>query len=263
MSKPRKILILNLDLEPNPLIALFGTSGKDDMRLTPTKSRTLSFASLLARRAILLRWRDAAQPTHTQWLRDIMSCLDLEKIRYSVCDSSKKFQKVWGPFLKYFEKLKSNWSICPSFLWFLFFLVHFSQLQCLYKPLSKFTFFYLFTFIYLSINPVCLFIYLFYSYCYYLFILQLNTWFPAVSYKTKRNNTLQESWFVGVDSGRGGMFMLMLNHFEKCAMYEHVCICDTCKRVRVNKNIWEKKKSINHSVNLVIGDFIFVNLESY
>lgn len=101
-------LILNLELEPNPLVALFGTTGEVDLRLTPSKSRTLSFASLLARRAILLRWRDAAPPTHAQWLRDIMSCLDLEKIRYSVCDLSKKFQKVWGPFLKYFENLKSN-----------------------------------------------------------------------------------------------------------------------------------------------------------
>ena len=150
-----------------------------------------------------------------------------------------------------------------SFDFFFFWSISVSYSVCISHCQNLHSSTYLLLFTYLLILFVCLFIYLFYSYCYYLFILQLNTWFPAVSYKTKRNNTLQESWFVGVDSGRGGMFMLMLNHFEKCAMYEHVCICDTCKRVRVNKNIWEKKKSINHSVNLVIGDFIFVNLESY
>ncbi|KAL0149606.1 hypothetical protein M9458_055133 [Cirrhinus mrigala] len=101
-------LILNLELEPDPLIALFGTAGEDDMYFTAIKRRILSFASLLASRAVLLRWKDAAPPTHAQWLRDIMTCLDLEKIRYSVCDSNKKFEKVWGPFLKYFENLKSN-----------------------------------------------------------------------------------------------------------------------------------------------------------
>ncbi|RXN27904.1 Stonustoxin subunit alpha [Labeo rohita] len=95
-------------LEPDPLIALFGTAGEDDMYFTAIKRRILSFASLLARRAVLLMWKDAAPPTHAQWLRDIMTCLDLEKIRYSVCDSNKKFEKVWGPFLKYFENLKSN-----------------------------------------------------------------------------------------------------------------------------------------------------------
>ena len=97
--------ILNIMLEPNPLVALFGTTGEDDVLLTSSKCRTLSFASLLARRAVLLRWRDAAPPTHTQWLRDIMSCLNLEKIRYSVTGCNEKFKKVWGPFLKHFQTL--------------------------------------------------------------------------------------------------------------------------------------------------------------
>lgn len=37
------------------------------------------FASLLARRAILLRWRDTAPPTHSQWLRGVMSSLRLQR----------------------------------------------------------------------------------------------------------------------------------------------------------------------------------------
>lgn len=96
-------LILNCKLEPDPLVALFGTTGDDNTCLTPNMRRTIAFASLLARRAILLRWRDAAPPTHAQWLRDIMSCLKLEKIRYSVYNRTIKFQKLWGPFLEYFR----------------------------------------------------------------------------------------------------------------------------------------------------------------
>ena len=101
-------LIVGLDMEPNPLIALFGTTDDVNVRLTPAKRRTLSFASLLARRALLLRWRNAAPPTHAQWLRDVMSCLNLEKIHYSICNSKEKFQKVWGPFLEYFHNLQTS-----------------------------------------------------------------------------------------------------------------------------------------------------------
>ncbi len=96
--------VLNIKLEPNPLTALFGVMG-GEKKLTIAKQRTLFFASLLARRAILLRWKDTSPPTHAQWLEDIMSCLKLEKIRYSLQQSNKKLQKVWGPFLKSFQTL--------------------------------------------------------------------------------------------------------------------------------------------------------------
>lgn len=89
-------LIVGLDIEPNPLVALFGTTGEVDVCLTPAKRRTLSFASLLARRAILLMWRDAAPPTHAQWLRDIMSCLNLEKIHYSIRNSKENSKEKCG-----------------------------------------------------------------------------------------------------------------------------------------------------------------------
>ncbi len=99
--------VLNLDLTPDPLIALFGITRRDDPHLTSYKYHALSFASLLARRAVLLRWRDAASPTHAQWLGDVMSCLSLEKIRYSIHNSYKKFLNVWGPFLKHFKSLST------------------------------------------------------------------------------------------------------------------------------------------------------------
>lgn len=96
--------VLKVKLEPNPLTALFGVMG-GEKKLTTAKQRILSFASLLARRAILLRWKDTLPPTHAQWLEDIMSCLKLEKIRHSLQHSNEKFQKVWGPFLKEFQTL--------------------------------------------------------------------------------------------------------------------------------------------------------------
>lgn len=92
--------VLNIKLEPNPLIALFGVMEEEE-ELTTSKRCTLSFASLLVWQAILLKWKDASPPTQAQWLEDIMSCLRLEKIRYSLQQSNGKFQKVWGHFSKY------------------------------------------------------------------------------------------------------------------------------------------------------------------
>lgn len=97
------LVILKIDLKPNPLVAIFGATGGASTHFSPTQRRVLSFTSLLARRAVLVRWRDAAPPTHTQWFRDVMSCLTLEKIRYSISNYDKKFLTVWGPFLNYFH----------------------------------------------------------------------------------------------------------------------------------------------------------------
>lgn len=58
-------IALNFNLAPDPLIALSGITGKEDSHLTPNKRRSLSFAFLLARRAVLLRWKDAVPPTHS------------------------------------------------------------------------------------------------------------------------------------------------------------------------------------------------------
>uniref|UniRef100_A0A669D0H5 Reverse transcriptase domain-containing protein n=1 Tax=Oreochromis niloticus TaxID=8128 RepID=A0A669D0H5_ORENI len=99
-------LIIGHHMDPDPLVALFGTTGEADARLTSSQRCMLSFASLVARHAILLRWRGAPLPTQAQWLRGLMYYLSLEKIRYAISNNSGKFYKVWGQFLKYFSSLQ-------------------------------------------------------------------------------------------------------------------------------------------------------------
>ena len=96
-------IILQRDLDPDPLIALLGTAGGEDLPLTCAESRMVDFALLMARRAVLLRWRDAAPPVPSQWLRDIMSCLKLEMLRFSIAGSEAKFFKTWGPFMTFYH----------------------------------------------------------------------------------------------------------------------------------------------------------------
>ena len=76
--------ILRKNFDPDPLIALLGVTDRDDSHLTATERRMVTFALLLARRTALLKWKGAAPPTLSQWLRDLMSCLKLEMLRFSV-----------------------------------------------------------------------------------------------------------------------------------------------------------------------------------
>lgn len=106
-------LILEYHMDPNPLVSIFGTNGEADARLT----LSVSFASLVAKCAVLLRWTGAALPTRAQWLRRLMCYLSLEKICYSISNTTGKFYKVWRQFLKYFSSLRllSKSSVFPRF----------------------------------------------------------------------------------------------------------------------------------------------------
>ena len=82
-------------LDLSSTIALFGAPGVDDPRMISTERHMISFSLLLA---ILLRWKEATSPTHIQWLWDIMHCLTLEKICFSIRGTENKFYKTWKPY---------------------------------------------------------------------------------------------------------------------------------------------------------------------
>lgn len=96
-------IILKKDLDLSPTLALFGIAGEANAHLVPAELHMVAFSLLLARRAILLRWKGAALPTLNQWHQDIMSFLKLEMLRFSTKDSKKKFYETWEPFLIHFH----------------------------------------------------------------------------------------------------------------------------------------------------------------
>lgn len=67
-------------------------------------------------------------PPTAQWLRDVLSCLDLEKMCYSVSNSNKKFQKYFQsklicPFLVCFCLFFVSYTVCTSQFSYLFILL--------------------------------------------------------------------------------------------------------------------------------------------
>lgn len=92
------------NIEPNPVIALFGVTSQIPSLSSGEKS-FIAFVSLLARRLILLKWKSVAPPTHVHWIKEVLYFSKLEKIRFSLKESQQKFSKIWGPFVEYIDSL--------------------------------------------------------------------------------------------------------------------------------------------------------------
>ncbi|KAF3855227.1 hypothetical protein F7725_023282 [Dissostichus mawsoni] len=68
---------------------------------------SIAFASLLARRRILLEWKSSIAPEASLWLKDLMLYLNLEKIKYNLRGSSEMIESVWGSVIAYTAELKT------------------------------------------------------------------------------------------------------------------------------------------------------------
>ena len=98
--------VLGFAIQTNPLIAIFGVTSGCRTRISSIQSDMLAFTSLLARRCILLLWKSSKAPSTSMWLRDVMSYIKLEKIKYSVKGNSALFSHKWDPFITYFNSLQ-------------------------------------------------------------------------------------------------------------------------------------------------------------
>ena len=74
--------------------------------LTTKQSRIVAFATLVARRRILLEWKPPKPPPIALWLKDMMGFLKLEKIKFTIRGSTERFFSSWQPFITYFENLR-------------------------------------------------------------------------------------------------------------------------------------------------------------
>ena len=90
--------LCNTSIEPNPITAIFGVPT-DDTQVSSVQANVIAFSSLIARRLILRNWKSDKPPTFSSWVRDVLSFIPLEKLRYNRFKSKRKFKKVWSPFL--------------------------------------------------------------------------------------------------------------------------------------------------------------------
>lgn len=77
-------------LFPDSLLIILGCSN---FSLTPPSSlqKALMFGLVITKHVILSEWKSAASPCFKKWLYDMVSCIYLEEIRYSLSDTHRKF----------------------------------------------------------------------------------------------------------------------------------------------------------------------------
>ena len=93
--------------ELDPVLAQFGVLSEDSP-LKGSASTATRFIVLLARRLILLNWKQTRPPSHTALINDIMQHLRLEKLKYTLRGSIELFYKTWQPFMDYIESRHSS-----------------------------------------------------------------------------------------------------------------------------------------------------------
>ena len=86
-------------LDPDPVLAIFGVAGENSP-LRGSNKVVARFTTLLARRLILLNWKQANPPSHTMWRRDAMQHLALEKLRFTLRGSEESFHRTWRSFIE-------------------------------------------------------------------------------------------------------------------------------------------------------------------
>ena len=76
-------VLCNTHLKPNPLTALFGVTPSE-IYTTNKQKRAIAFCSLITRRVILMNWKSNKCPPFRRWIQEVLSLLQLEKIRHTL-----------------------------------------------------------------------------------------------------------------------------------------------------------------------------------
>lgn len=77
-------------------MGIFGVAP-EGVELRKDICSVIAFTTLLERRLILFQRKRADPPTHSIWIKKVMSYIQLEKIKYMIRGSKRKFQDIWSP----------------------------------------------------------------------------------------------------------------------------------------------------------------------
>ena len=87
----------NLDFTAK-LVLLHDTS--DIPNITRHQNRWLSTALAMAKMGVLRLWKSKSIRTHRQWLEEMYTIANYEKLIYKISNRLEQFEDTWGCFLK-------------------------------------------------------------------------------------------------------------------------------------------------------------------
>uniref|UniRef100_A0A3P8TIR9 Uncharacterized protein n=1 Tax=Amphiprion percula TaxID=161767 RepID=A0A3P8TIR9_AMPPE len=88
----------------SPFISIFGVPPPE-ITVPAPQAKAIAFASLMACRLILLQWKSDKPPSFDSWIREMLSMLQLEKLRYSRANCLENFRVTWSLFFEYVQNL--------------------------------------------------------------------------------------------------------------------------------------------------------------
>lgn len=87
----------------NAKICVLGIYPKD-FTISSWQKVLVDFGLLQARRMIALYWRKTDIPPKEVWMREMVTCITLEKLTYITRGRIKDFEDLWKPFLEFFKQ---------------------------------------------------------------------------------------------------------------------------------------------------------------
>ncbi len=95
-----KIILKQITLDSKLFImALY----PDKHNFNKAESTFIYFSSLIAKRCIALNWKNMNGPCVSQWLKQMLSSLPLERITYIHKSRQQEFEQIWGPFIDFIK----------------------------------------------------------------------------------------------------------------------------------------------------------------
>lgn len=86
------------DIRPNHDLAILGCSTVTSDLPRDTQV-ALHLGMVVAKKLVLLTWKSTTPPTFTHWLSEMLSVIQMERLRLHKPNEQNRFERIWGPFL--------------------------------------------------------------------------------------------------------------------------------------------------------------------
>ena len=100
--------ICDRTVNPDPTVAIFGVFPSEEPFTVP-QVNAVAFITLLARRQILLLWNSVTPPSFRHWIKEVLSVIPLEKLRYNRSNLRDRYIKTWAHFIEFVENVSFTW----------------------------------------------------------------------------------------------------------------------------------------------------------
>lgn len=86
------------DIQPSHDLAIFGCSV-ETFELPYDMQIALHLGMVVAKKLILLTWKSTTPPCFAHWLKEMLSIIQMERLRLHKPNAQNRFERISGPFL--------------------------------------------------------------------------------------------------------------------------------------------------------------------